>query len=93
MAAYTTILADVKTALGITGTYQDATIQSYIDEVKQFMLDGGVSESIVNASTSCGIITRGVSDLWNYGSGSASFSPYFYQRVIQLASKVGDTNE
>ena len=28
------MIDDVKNALGATGTYQDATIQAYIDEVK-----------------------------------------------------------
>lgn len=82
-----TILQAVKTNLGITGDYQDDTIQGYIDEVKQFMLDGGVSETIVNSNLSAGLITRGVADLWNYGSGGTSLSPYFLQRVSQLALK------
>ena len=47
--AYTEILEDVKKGLGITGTYQDDTIQEYIDDVKGFMLDGGVAESVVNS--------------------------------------------
>ena len=81
------MLEQVKTNLGITGKYQDKTIQGYIDEVKQFMIEGGVSKEIAEKDTTIGIITRGVSDLWNYGSGGASFSPYFLQRVTQLALK------
>ncbi|MED4061701.1 carcinine hydrolase/isopenicillin-N N-acyltransferase family protein [Priestia megaterium] len=81
------MLEKVKTMLGITGTYQDATIQGYIDEVKQFLLDGGVDASIVNADSSAGVIARGVADLWNYGSGQGRFSKYFLQRVTQLALK------
>jgi len=88
--SYMTILADVKCQLGITGNFQDTTIQGYIDEVKAFMLDGGVDESIVNSSNAKGVITRGVSDLWNYGSGGTNFSPYFIQRVTQLALKGED---
>ena len=87
---YTTILADVKSDLGITGTYQDNAIQGYIDEVKQFLLDGGVNESIVNSRVAKGIISRGVADLWNYGSGGTSLSPYFMQRATQLSLKDGD---
>lgn len=79
------MLEKVKAALGITGNFQDATLQEYIDEVKQYMLDGGVSENVVNSETSSGIITRGVADLWNYGSGQ--LSPYFIERVIQLRYK------
>lgn len=80
------MLEKVKANLGITGTYQDSTIQGYIDEVKQFLINGGVDEKIVNADTSAGIITRGVADLWNYGSGGTELSPYFMQRAIQLAA-------
>lgn len=87
---YTTILADVKSNLGITGTYQDSTIQGYIDEVKQFLLDGGVNESVVNSKIAKGLISRGVADLWNYGSGGTNLSPYFIQRASQLAIKDKD---
>nr|DAF30951.1 MAG TPA: tail connector protein [Caudoviricetes sp.] len=80
------MLEKVKSNLGITGTYQDATIQGYIDEVKEFLKDGGVLE----ANITDGIVTRGVADLWNYGSGGTGFSPYFIQRASQLALKAGD---
>lgn len=79
------MLEQVKANLGITGDYQDSTIQGYIDEVKQFMLDAGISKELVESEQSIGVITRGVADLWNYGSGEASLSPYFFQRVTQLA--------
>lgn len=80
-------LDDVKTALGVTGTYQDDTIQQYIDEVIRFIIDAGVSERVANSDVTTGLITRGVADLWNYGSGGADFSPYFVSRVVQLAYK------
>lgn len=82
-----TILAKVKANLGITGSYQDTTIQGYIDEVKQFLLDGGVPKSIVDSDTSAGVIAVGVKDLWNYGAGDSSLSPYFFQRATQLSYK------
>lgn len=77
------LLTDVKNALGIAGTYQDATIQIYIDEVKGFLADAGVSE----ANMSAGVIARGVSDLWNYGAADGQLSDYFKMRAIQLACK------
>lgn len=77
------MLQKVKTSLNITGTYQDATISEYIDEVIAFLMDAGVSEDNVTA----GIVARGVSDLWNYGDGSGELSPYFKMRAIQLAAK------
>lgn len=81
------MLEKVKKSLGITGSYQDNTIQEYINEVKQYLIDGGVLREVVEHPTSAGIIARGVSDLWNYGSGGTSFSPYFMQRAIQLSGK------
>lgn len=82
---YNNILNDVKSNLGITGTYQDPTIQGWIDEVKQFLIDGGVAESIVNSEKAKGVISRGVADLWNYGAGDGKLSTYFFQRATQLS--------
>ena len=42
------MLEQVKANLGITGSYQDTTIQGYINEVKEFLMDGGVSKEIVD---------------------------------------------
>lgn len=78
-------LDDVKNAIGVTGTYQDNTIQVYIDEVVAFLKDAGVTESNITS----GIVARGVSDLWNYGAGTGTLSDYFKMRAIQLALKGG----
>lgn len=83
----TSLLEKVKTMIGITGTYQDVTVQLFIDEAKQYLLDGGVAQEIVEASSSTGIIMRGVADLWNYGAGDGKLSEYFKERAIQLAMK------
>lgn len=79
------LLEKVKTALGITGEYQDATLMIYIDDVKMFLLDAGVDKNVVEDSVAVGAICRGVADLWNYSSGNAEFSEYFKQRATQLA--------
>lgn len=76
-------LSDVKSAIGVTGTYQDATIQIYIDEVVAFLHDAGVAD----ANITSGIIARGVADLWNYGAGEGKLSDYFRMRATQLALK------
>ena len=76
-------LANVKNALGVTGTYQDNTLQVYVDEVVEFLVDAGVPE----ANITDGIIARGVSDLWNYGAGEGALSEYFQIRATQLALK------
>ena len=79
----TVTLDDIKNALGIVGDYQDATLQIYFNEVVEFLADAGVS----NSNMTAGIIARGVSDLWNYGSGEGKLSLYFMQRATQLAYK------
>lgn len=76
-------LEDVKAALGITGNYQDNTLQIYFDEVVDFLVGAGVAQSNITS----GIVARGVSDLWNYGSGNGKLSQYFMQRAAQLALK------
>lgn len=78
------LLSEVKTALGIGGTYQDNTLQIYINETKEYLRDAGISDSIIDSEKAIGIITRGVSDLWNYGQGNAQLSQYFKERAIQL---------
>lgn len=77
------MLTKVKTALGITGDYLNDTLSEYIDEVMTFLTDAGVKSS--NITT--GIVSRGVSDLWNYGAGDGKLSPYFMQRATQLSYK------
>ena len=76
-------LADVKNALGITGDFQDATLQVYFDEVVDFLVDAGVAQSNITS----GIVARGVADLWNYGSNDGKLSQYFVQRAAQLSLK------
>lgn len=77
------MLDKVKEMLGITGEYQDGTVQDYIDEAKAFIVDAGVKESNITA----GLLARGVADLWNYGGAKGELSDYFKQRVTQLAYK------
>lgn len=93
MAETITLLDKVKSALGITGEYQDATLNVYIDEVKAYMVSAGVSEDIINADSSAGVIARGVTDIWNYNGGEGKLSQYFYQRVSQLALTVPPNEE
>lgn len=80
------ILKDVIKALGLTEAYHKDVIKPFFNDVKFYLLDSGVSSNVILSSASAGVFIRGVSDLWNYGSGGASLSPYFKERVIQLAS-------
>lgn len=80
------ILKMVIKALGLTETYHKEVIEPFVQDVKFYLADAGISALIINSSASVGVFIRGVSDLWNYGSGGASLSPYFKERVIQLAT-------
>lgn len=81
----TELLKEIKTRLQIEGDYHDALLLAYAEDVKAYMLSGGVKPRVINGSSSIGCIARGVADLWNYGSGEGKFSEVFYQRVIQLS--------
>ena len=76
-------LSEVKEALGVTGDYQDKTLQVYFDEVVSFLTGAGVQ----SANNTAGIVARGVSDLWNYGEAGGRLSEYFMQRAAQLSYK------
>lgn len=89
MAVDFDMLAAVKAALNITGTYQDSALQQYIDEVNEYLVSAGVPVSKIGTKSTAGTVTRGVADLWNYGAGQGTLSSYFYERVIQLASGGG----
>lgn len=82
------LLRSVKKGLNITGEYQDFALEIYINEVLGFLSDAGVSEDVLQSEAVVGVVARGVSDLWNYGAGGTTFSPYFMQRAAQLAYKV-----
>lgn len=77
------MLTSVKNALGIQGNYQDDTLTEYINEVVGFLIDSGINQTNITA----GIVARGVSDIWSYGSGDGKLSAYFMQRAAQLSYK------
>ena len=87
MAADFDILSSVKNAMGITGNAQDNTLNVYINEVKEFLMDAGCNKALVDSESAAGLIARGVVDLWQYDSGEARFSSYFMMRTIQLKAK------
>ena len=83
------MLSSVKTALGITGSYQDETLSLYIAEVGEYLKDAGVPSTVVGTEQAAGATARGVADIWNYGGGDGVLSPYFHERAIQLARETG----
>ena len=75
------MLESVKSAIGITGTYQDASVIVWMNDVIDYIKKAGVSEEDIPF----GLVARGVADIWNLGSGDGKLSPYFYERVAQLS--------
>lgn len=88
------ILTTVKQMLfgTVAGTFRDDLLTAYINEVKDFMKNAGVSESVISSDSAVGIIAIGVSDLWNYQAGGVKLSEYFTQRVIQLTRIDAETS-
>ena len=81
----TELLIKVKKILSMTGTYNDDAISLLITDVKYYLQDAGVHEVAVNSHAAIGVITRGVADLWDLGSGTVNLSPFFKERAAQLA--------
>lgn len=79
------LLTKIKNGLGITGGFQDDTIQVFIDDTKEFMRSAGIKESVLTSSASVGCILQGVTDKWVEKRND--YSPGFYKRVIQLSLK------
>lgn len=79
------IVDECKKRLGISGTFHDGTIAAYAEDVRAFLIDAGVPESVAYGDEAVGCIARGVADLWTYAGGDAKFSQAFVQRAIQLA--------
>ncbi len=78
------LLEKVKSWMGFSGNnYQDERLKGYIEEVKQYLLDGGASQEIVDAPTSAGVIAIGVSDLFY----EKALSSYFKERATQVCLK------
>ena len=85
------VLAKVKSVNGITGDYHNKALNVYIEEVKAYMVEAGITEDVLNSDMSAGAIVRGTTDLWL----NSALSDYFYQRVTQLkykSSEDGDTD-
>ena len=81
-------LEKIKLSLNIKGNALDETLGVFLDDVKYYMADAGVSATLVDSEVSIGAICRGVADLYV----NNEFSSYFYQRVSQLAIQA-DTPE
>lgn len=77
----------VKGALGVTSDLQDQQIKPFFDDVICFLLEAGAKEENILQDTTAGLLSRGVSDLWDTGTGNTRLSEYFIQRAIQFTKK------
>lgn len=71
----------------LSSGFFDNKLLRKIAEVKSFIIAAGVPESAINEETA-GIISVGVSDLFDASGGEAHFSDYFKMRLVQLAAGV-----
>lgn len=79
-------------ALTLTSFHKEI-IQPFVEDVKFYLKSAGIKDSVILSTASVGVFIRGVSDLWNYGSGGTTLSPYFRERVIQLATAAIEVEE
>ena len=78
------LVNEIKKRLGITGTHHDILLLAYANDTKEFMHSAGIPAEVADSEASVGLISRGVADLWNLGSGLGVFSGFFKQRIAQM---------
>lgn len=79
-----TTLEEVKKRLAITDESNDDVLSGLIEDVIEYCVSAGVSRETMESAKAYGLITRGVSDLWNMASGDGKFSDVFNLRLVQL---------
>lgn len=81
------ILEEVKKRLAITDTSNDEALTGLIEDVIAYAESAGVPRETLKTEKCYGLITRGVSDLWNMESGTGTFSDIFKMRLVQLQAE------
>lgn len=82
------MLEHVKRCKNLEGTnFHDDRLMGYIRDVQMFLQDAGIPASVTESEICGGVVARGVDDLWSNDAGNVDFSPFFYKRAAQLASK------
>ncbi|MPM27246.1 hypothetical protein SDC9_73756 [bioreactor metagenome] len=76
------MLVKVKAGLTVVGTYNDTQLQIKVSAVKNYMLNAGVTQEIIESDLGITTITVGVLDLWNLSSGEVKFSEAFSQYLL-----------
>lgn len=83
------LLVECKKGLNISlsTTALDGVLMQKLLAVKAFMSNAGVSNKAMESPLAVGVITLGVSDLWQLESGEVKFSPVFTTLLSQLVLK------
>lgn len=71
----------VKTAMGISGHYQDNLLGVYIEDAKNTLINAGVSKEIAESKEAIGAIVRYVVDTWSYEAGRLICRPCLLRRL------------
>lgn len=74
--------------LGLT-EYHAEIIGGFVSDGINYLKSAGVKESVIYSNKSVGVLVQYVTDVWNLTQGQSKLSPFFKERVIQLAM-VGD---
>jgi len=88
MADEDDVLTKCKIGLGLSTEANEAIdglITQKIATVKALLIQGGVAEEKLTTQSAIGVITMGVTDIWEVRAGEAHFSPAFIMLATQLA--------
>ncbi|RTE05494.1 phage gp6-like head-tail connector protein [Paenibacillus whitsoniae] len=76
------LLEKVKRGLSVSGSFNDTTLRIKVLAVKQYMLNAGITQEIMESELGVATLTIGVTDLWNLTSGEIKFSPAFSECLM-----------
>lgn len=79
---------EVLKSLGILdGSGVEDSVKPYYNTIVSYCLGAGVTDEKLLSESSIGLVARGISDIWNYGSGTGVLSEFFFQSLAQLVYK------
>lgn len=75
--------------LGLTEYHADI-IGGFVADGIDYLKSAGVQDSVIFSNKSVGVLVQYVTDVWNLTQGQSKLSPFFKERVVQLALCGGD---
>lgn len=70
--------------LGLT-EYHYSIINGFVADGIDYLKSAGVEDSVIYSKKSVGVLVQYVTDVWNLTQGQSKLSPFFKERVTQLA--------